>query len=299
MTVVADTIEDVRTVAATKDLLPLIRKAVYDRIEPGKTGIVVSGGLDSSTVASIANHLPMFTGYYDSDGCDEREYAFQVANHLWTPIRIVPQDFIDNFLPMLPFLKPPFQGMGTFGQYMVGKAIATTGIKVVLSGEGADELFGGYARQMIVAGKKPPEGYENYQLPADYPKTLKGALNYDYERLPQLLAVDDQCMAAHGLEARAPFTDQTIVDFALALPVNRRVGKKYLRDAVRGLVPDVIIDRKDKIGFACPLVEWANGPCKEFVGDLLGYIPDPDKPWDRAWWIELCETFWHDPHAYH
>lgn len=279
------------------ELLDLIRRAVHARIEPGITGVVVSGGLDSSTVASIANHLPMFTGYYDAEGCDEREYAALVAEDSpeWHQIRITPLDFIDNFIPMLPHLAPPFQGMGTFGQYMVGKHIATTDVKVVLSGEGADELFGGYARLMAVAGEPLPDGYENYQQPADYPTGLRQALRYDLDRLGDLLAVDDQCMAAHGLDARAPFTDESIVEYALELEPRQRVGKKHLREAVRGLVPDQIIDRTDKKGFPCPLVAWANGPCKEFVGDLLGYIPDPEKPWDRGWWVELCETYWKEP----
>lgn len=279
------------------ELLDLIRRAVHARIEPGITGVVVSGGLDSSTVASIANHLPMFTGYYEAEGCDEREYAALVAEDSpeWHQIRITPLDFIDNFIPMLPHLAPPFQGMGTFGQYMVGKHIATTDVKVVLSGEGADELFGGYARLMAVAGEALPDGYENYVVPADYPTSLRHALRYDYDRLGDLLAVDDQCMAAHGLEARAPFTDESIVEYALELEPRQRVGKKHLREAVRGLVPDAIIDRTDKRGFPCPLVAWANGPCKEFIGDLLGYIPDPEKPWDRGWWVELCETYWKEP----
>lgn len=280
------------------DLLSLIQEAVTARTEPG-TGVVVSGGLDSSTVAMCAQDIPMFTGYYEAEGCDEREYASLVAQssrpRLWDQILITPQDFIDNFLTMLPSLSPPFQGMGTFGQYMVGKHIATTDVKVVLSGEGADELFGGYARLMAVAGEPLPDGYENYSQPADYPTSLRHALRYDYDRLGDLLAVDDQCMAAHGLEARAPFTDEAIVEYALELEPRQRVGKKHLREAVRGLVPDLIIDRTDKKGFPCPLVAWANGPCKDFVGDLLGYIPDPDKPWDRAWWVELCETHWKEP----
>lgn len=279
------------------ELFSLIQEAVTARTETGITGVVVSGGLDSSTVAMCAPDLPMFTGYYEHEGCDEREYAALVAQNgrVWHWVKITPQDFIDNFLTMLPSLAPPFQGMGTFGQYMVGKYIATTDTRIVLSGEGADELFGGYARLMAVAGEPLPDGYENYKQPADYPTSLRHALRYDLDRLSDLLAVDDQCMAAHGLEARAPFTDESIVEYALELEPRQRVGKKHLREAVRGLVPDRIIDRTDKMGFPCPLVAWAQDPCKEFIGDLLGYIPDPDRPWDRGWWVELCEKYWKEP----
>lgn len=258
------------------------------------TGYVVSGGLDSSTVRCFApGQDPLtFTGWYaDGPAYDERPWARMVAGQNHHEILITPQDFVDNFDTMIQHVRPPFQGVGTFGQYMVGKYIAdNTDIKVVLSGEGADELFGGYARLLWVAGQPLPDGYEDYQPPEGYPETVEDALAYDYERLPLLLAVDDQCMAAHGLEARAPFTDPAIVDFAMRLPPEERVGKHYLRAAVRGIVPDQIIDRTDKRGFPIPLVAWAQqSPVKEFIGDRLGYIPDPAKPWDRGFWLELCE----------
>jgi hypothetical protein len=59
---------------------------------------------------------------------------------------------------------------------------------------------------------------------------------------------------------------------------------------VRGIVPDAIIDRKDKRGFPIPLVLWAQTePVRTFVMDRLGYLPDPTKPFDRGWWVELVE----------
>lgn len=270
-------------------LVDLIRLAIDDRLD-GDVGVVVSGGLDSSTVAALSPRiLPTFTGYYDEPGFDERRYSHLVAHLDHHDVLIRPEDFTEHFDDMVRYLRPPVMGMGTFGQFMLAKA-ASDYVDVVLSGEGSDELFGGYARQMIVAGEPPPEGYEDYQLPADYPRDLEAALAYDYERLPDLLAVDDQMTGAWGLEARAPFTDQRIVDYALALPVSERVGKRHLRKAVRGIVPDAIIDRTDKMGFPIPLVAWAQRePIRSFVMDRLGYLPNPEKPWDRRWWLELVD----------
>ena len=271
-------------------LVDLIRAAIADRLE-GKVGVVLSGGLDSSTVARLSpKELPTFTGYYDSPGFDEREYARLVAHPEHHEILITPEDFVANFDDMTQFLRPPIMGMGTFGQFMVAKYVSQH-VSVAMSGEGSDELFGGYARQMIVAGEKPPEGYEDYKLPAGYPDNIKDALAYDLALLPDLLAVDDQMTGAFGVEARAPFTDQRIVDYALALPVSERIGKRHLRAAVRGIVPDEIIDRKGKMGFPIPLVEWAQvDPVRSFALDRVGYLPDPAKPWDRAWWYEMCKA---------
>ena len=215
------------------ELVDLIRSAIEDRLS-GNVGIVLSGGLDSSTVACLApQSLPTFTGYYDEEGFDEREYARLVAHAEHHEILITPEDFVEHFDAMRAHVRPPVMGMGTFGQYMVAKYISQF-IDVALSGEGSDELFGGYARTLIVAGEAPPEGYEDYQLPDGYPTDLSEALAYDYAALPDLLAVDDQMTGAFGVEARAPFTDQRIVDYGLALPITERVGKRHLRERFAG-----------------------------------------------------------------
>lgn len=273
------------------EIIDLLRAATSKRITRGSTGVALSGGLDSSTVASLALQMdpdiPVFTGWYDCDGYDERSYARTLLARNHHEVRITPEDFVENFEAMRDAMLPPVMGMGTFGQFMVAK-YASRHIDAMLSGEGSDELFGGYARQVIVAGEAPPEGYENYQLPAGYPTTLREALDYDYAKLPDLLAVDDQMCAAWGIEARAPFTDPSVVEFALALPVEARVGKRYLRAAVRGLVPDVVIGRKNKMGFPIPLVLWAQEePVRSFVLERIDWLPDPEKPYDRQWWLEL------------
>jgi asparagine synthetase B (glutamine-hydrolysing) len=282
-----------------KYLLRLIEEAVSDAIDGAEdtTGIVVSGGLDSSTVACMARRLgyemPLFTGFYDVPGFSELHYAHLVPGGFHHAIEIRPEDFVEHFDACAAALRPPYQGMGAFGQFMVGKYIAEhSSVKRVLSGEGSDELFGGYARQSIVAHAGRPNGYEDYQLPDDYPRQHRAALNYDFERLGDLLAVDDQCMAVHGLFAIAPFTDQRIQAFAHGLSLNNRINKDFLRQTVRGLVPDRIIDRQDKMGFPVPLAQWArdHADVGAFIHDRIGFLPDPEKPWDRTWWYAMLEA---------
>jgi asparagine synthetase B (glutamine-hydrolysing) len=275
-------------------LLDLIRSAIASRIEPGHTGITLSGGLDSSTIAALAPaDLPTFSAYYDVPGFDERRYSRLAAHAEHHEIEITPQDVVNHLDWMVPHLRRPWQGPGTIGQFIFAHRIRELrpDVRVLLSGEGSDELFGGYARTLLAAGEPLPDGYEGYVPPADYPVTdLRAALQYDLDRLPDLLAVDDQVAAPWGLEARAAFTDLAIVDYALALPTSQRVGKRHLRNAVRGIVPDAIIDRTDKMGMPIPMVLWSQSePLRSLIGDRLGYLPDPERPWDRGWWYDLLD----------
>lgn len=274
-------------------LLDLLRGAVFEAMRGTDIGIVLSGGLDSSTVACLAPRVPLFTGFYHAIGFDERFYARLAASvnggeHHEIPIG--PRDFVEHFDGMARSLSGPAlrQGMGAFGQYMVARH-ASDYVRVLVSGEGSDELFGGYARTLIAAGEQPPLGYEDYVPPADYPVTdLEGALRYDWERLPDLLAVDEQTAGAWGIEGRAPFTDPAVVAYALSLEPRQRVGKRHLRAAVRGIVPDPIIDRATKMGFPVPLVAWCQrDPVRTFVMDRIGYLPESTRPWDRGFWYDL------------
>jgi len=272
-------------------LRDLIHDAVRQHVQPD-TGVLLSGGIDSSTVAYFAPELPAFTGYYEGAAYDERPWASLMANNRdWHQILITPQDFIDNIDAFLEVVDPPYEGPGAFGQFMVA-AYVSRHVSTVLSGEGGDELFGGYARLHLVAGVPVPEGYRDYELPADYPRSLYAALEWEWEvNLPALLALDGQVTSAHGLRAVAPMAESLEVqEYAFALPPDMRVGKVALKAAMRGRVPDAILDRKDKRGFPVPFVQWAQGPLRDFIGERIGYIPDPEKPWDRKWWQDLCAS---------
>lgn len=276
-----------------EQLQELIRQAVADAVEKAEKplGVLLSGGVDSSTVAAFAGNLTTFTGYYPDLGFSEVEYARQAAKGEHHLIYIRPADFVDNFDRMVCNIDPFHVGPGVFGQWMVAAKVASLGIKTVFSGEGGDELFGGYARLMYVAGHPLPDGYASYTPPPDYPDTLEEALKYDWERLPVLMAADEEICNAWGITVVPPLMDKRVVEFALNLPAHERVGKKLLREAMRGIVPDAILDRKDKKGFPTPFVYWAQEePVRSFVLDRIGYIPDPAQPFAREWWYDLCRA---------
>lgn len=281
----------------TNKLVTILRSAVEDAIDDRDvTCAVLSGGLDSSTVVSLAPYdIPTFTGYYDYGPLwDEREWAWLVARGDHVDVRIEPTDLVDHFdayAKSVAHLADP-QGLGGFGQYMVAQAIAAHGFTCVLSGEGADELFGGYFRaNRLAESETVPEAYKLYEPPAGYPTDHESALAYDLERLPALLAVDDAVLSANGLIGRAPFTDQRVVDYALALPASERIWKRHLRAAVRGIVPDGVVDRTDKMGFPAPFARWAQvDPVRSFVLDRIGYVPDRRTPYARGWWHDLIRA---------
>lgn len=255
------------------------------------TGVLLSGGIDSSTVACLAPDLPAFTGYYKGAAYDERPWARLVAKgREWHEIEITPQDFMDCIDGFLRDVSPPYEGPGAFGQYMVSKYVSQH-VDVVLSGEGGDELFGGYARLHIVAGQPVPEGYDDYELPEGYPTDLAEALEWEWTvNLPALLALDAQVTSAHGLIARAPMAEHPpLISYVLSLDPQERVGKWALRRAMADVVPLEILERRDKRGFPVPFVGWAQGPLRGFIAERIGYVPDPNKPWDRKWWNDLCQ----------
>jgi len=91
--------------------------------------------------------------------------------------------------------------------------------------------------------------------------------------LQSLLHLEDRTSMAASLESRVPLLDYRLVEYALGQPASARFArgrpKHLLKEAVRGIVPDEIIDRKDKMGFPVPIFEWFGGELKEYVEDIL------------------------------
>ncbi len=120
-------------------------------------GAYVSGGLDSSIVASLASRrhgegFEAFTGTFAlGEVYDERRYARELAGSCGFPlheVEITASDFVEQIKHLMYHLDFPVAGPGAFPQYMVAQ-LASRHRKVLLGGQGGDEIFGGYARYLI------------------------------------------------------------------------------------------------------------------------------------------------------
>jgi len=280
-------------------LLQLIAQAVEAAVSRADhpVGVCLSGGIDSSTIASLTpSWVPLFTGYYQGAMFDERPFAVLLTEgREWHEVEIIPDDFVRVFDAVADALNDEELrcGPGAIGQYMVAEHAVhiTPRIVTLLTGEGGDELFGGYARQHLAAGIEPPDGYENYELPDDYPTTLHEALEVEWDALRTLTRVDETIAGCHGITVTPPLLDPWVVAHVHQLPTSRRIGKRLLKDAMRGVVPDRILDRTDKRGFPAPFVQWAQTePVLSFVHDRIGYTPNPDEPWSRQWWYDMLDS---------
>jgi len=120
-------------------------------------GLYLSGGLDSSAITCLASRLvgtqvKTFTGAFD-DGLeyDETDFAREVSAFARTEyfeVRPTARDFVENISDIIFRMDEPAAGPGVFPQYFVSK-LAAQNVKVILGGQGGDELFGGYARYLV------------------------------------------------------------------------------------------------------------------------------------------------------
>jgi asparagine synthase (glutamine-hydrolysing) len=129
-----------------------------------RVGSCLSGGLDSSTLvgvigkisreepdaaAAIGDRLHTFTSCYDLKAFDERKYALEIARAVGAKSHLVfpsPDDFWSDFLRIAWHQDMPFGALSFYAQWRVMRAASEAGVKVLIDGQGGDEVFGGYAK---------------------------------------------------------------------------------------------------------------------------------------------------------
>lgn len=204
-------------------------------------GVYLSGGLDSSLVAAMMRphtvRLHSFTA--GIEGAPDLEAAREVAAMLGTEHHelIYTADEVEEAIPEVVASLESFDAplvRSAVPMFFVSR-LAARHVKVVLTGEGADELFAGYA----------------YLARLGDGQRLRDELTEIVRRLQDTnLQRADRMTMAHGIECRVPFLDLALVRYVSRLPLELvaprpgRPEKWLLREACRGLLPPSILDRK-------------------------------------------------------
>ena len=210
-----------------------------------EVGACLSGGLDSSLVAAIAaRNLPSLHTYsIGMEGSPDLEKAREVAAHIGS----IHHERVVTAAECLEVIPKVIQAIESFdittvrasvGNYLLGGFIrrVTPTVKVILNGDGADEILGGYLYMRAAPSEAAFE--------AETTRLLEEIHRYDVLR-------SERSMAAHGLESRSPFLDRQFVSVARSIPTEQlrpspeRLEKHVLRAAFKssGLLPESVLWR--------------------------------------------------------
>lgn len=320
-------------------------------------GFALSGGIDSSAIVCAVRHLEpslelhAFSFVAEDEGVSEERYVDQVVRACGVrvhKVRISPEELAQDLDSLVRVQGEPFGSTSIYAQYRVFRRAREEGIKVMLDGQGADELLAGYVPYgaarvaSLLASGRPlealsfllrfsrlpgregtwkrvlgrllppalqplarrlggeallppwlnPSWFAERGVVPKPPSRLLGP-HRDHLRqellealtetsLPMLLRYEDRNSMAHSIESRVPFLTPELAQFVLSLPEGYLLApdgtsKAVFREAMRGLVPEGVLARKDKIGFATPELRWlrALGPWVEALlqGEALRSIP--------------------------
>lgn len=301
----------------TEAIHAALREAVRKRlvIADVKVGVLLSGGLDSSLLVALlaeqgVDDLMTFSiGFEDhpEERGNEFEYSDAVAEHFGTRHHrfAIPNAEVLRRLPeAVDCMAEPMVSQDVVSFYLLAEQVSKT-VKVVQSGQGADEVFAGYSWHPQMAAMSEPgseclhrhyfdRDHEEFAAMIEAPyqigdvttDLLAAKLNEPFadEFIDQLLRAEatllitddpvkrvDNMTMAWGLEARVPFLDQHLVELAAQMPPALKLGsggKHVLKTIARGLLPAAVIDRP-KGYFPLPALKFVRGEFLEFMRDIL------------------------------
>jgi len=274
--------------------LPLkeaLSASVSKRIDKSKFGIYVSGGIDSSIIAGIAYRLAkekpvMFSVIFEDKRFDESEYQMMIAKkwgYEWRSIVVSSKKIADNFDKTIRCVETPVTRFAPIPLVLLSTEVNKEGIKYILCGEGADELFMGYP--VFESGKASYEAkwndgmrYVNVFLDRKIPRLLeRNRIELEKETSSEnplltmrkkeittklssylLSSQGDRVSMANSVEQRFPFLDEEVWSAALNLSkkelFDKFGGKAVLRKVFNKLLPARILSRK-KQGYLAPDID--------------------------------------------
>lgn len=301
-------------------------------------GFALSGGIDSSAVVMAArrvlgpdHELQTFSFIPDDASIDEEPHVDAVARAAGAvthKLRLRPDELRRDIETLTTLQGEPFASPVIYAQYRVMQLAAEAGVKVVLGGQGADEMLAGYDRYLparmasllrqgrwIAAARfagapvTPYPGGTAALVRAAFARALPArvalaayarlrptqrtppwlaqhwfaergvqgkpawspggrsvmremlAHNLLESQVQALMRYEDRNAMAFSLENRVPFLTPPLVELLFSLPEHHLLAadgtrKAVFRQAMRGIVPDSILDRRDKIGFSVPIMSW-------------------------------------------
>jgi len=280
-------------------------------------GTAMSGGADSSLLYALwyeETGIPLNAYTLNFEKKDQKHFPdFQFAKKLIKKypaqlheIQVTPERFLKEFPHYIEGLDQPVGDSAGFLTWLMAKE-AKQEVKVLISGAGADELFGGYNRhkafqsylqkpavfnflkqvlpinllpssyQKLISGieKEPNHTFLNYASLTNLPESLKNiylksyptsgndyldALEWDrrFYLVQDVLKIHDQSCMAHGIEGRAPYLDEELLQFRnhyFEKNPSDFLGKKWIKDALIKRNLKDIANRK-KMGFGLPFPQW-------------------------------------------
>lgn len=296
-------------------VLETLRLSVSRRmVADVEVGVLLSGGLDSSLVVGLLaengdQDLATFSVGFESVGGesgDEFQYSDVIAREFGTTHHRI---FVDSerVLPALPrcleAMSEPMVSHDVIGFYLLSEEVSRH-VKVVQSGQGADEVFAGYHwYPPLLESQDPVTDYAKVFFDRDHDEFARAVdarfVDGDLSRRfvtdhfctpgaetsadkalrldTTVMLVDDpvkrvdNMTMAWGLEARVPFLDHEVVELAARIPPALKIGqggKLVLKEAARRVIPDAVIDRP-KGYFPVPALKFLRGEYLEFVRDAL------------------------------
>jgi len=294
-----------------------LRQAVKVRKEIADVpvGVLLSGGLDSSLLvallaeAGVKDILTFSIGFDDigDEAGSEFEFSDAVVEMYQTQhhkMHIPNEEVLKRLPEAVANMAEPMFGQDAVAFYLLSEQVSKK-VKVVQSGQGADEVFGGYFwfPKMEAEQGSDLERFRKHYFDRDHSEYLQMVSkdfqteDYSSKVISQLLAapdadtfmdrvlrmdtttlvvddpvkrVDNMTMA-WGLEARVPFLDHKLLEVAARMPPELKLksdGKHPLKVISRGLLPDKVIDRP-KGYFPMPALKYVRGEFYDFMHDIL------------------------------
>ncbi|ADN75428.1 asparagine synthase family amidotransferase [Ferrimonas balearica DSM 9799] len=298
-----------------QQLLDTLRTSVRRRmVADVPVGVLLSGGLDSSLIVGLLaeqgqHNLNTFSVGFEAAGGesgDEFRYSDLIARHYGTEhhkIEVPSSTLLDTLPKTFQAMSEPMVSYDNVGFFLLSQQVSKH-LKVVQSGQGADEIFAGYHWYPPLQGSADPvETYASHFMDRDYAEYCRTvtsgyhtgdhatafirsrfarpdghgpvdkALHLDTSVMltdDPVKRVDNMTMA-WGLEARVPFLDHEVVELAGRIPARLKLGdngKGILKSLGRKVIPSAVIDRP-KGYFPVPALKYIEGPYLEFVQNAL------------------------------